>query len=315
MEHSTRRHVKQEQEQEGTIEVRVGGRSVNITGIAPDTTLGTLRDLIYEQVGIGPARQRLVLHHGNKEHSMVLRDDHCSLEGYGMTRIRGQVLHLKDLGPQVSYRTVFLLEYAGPLLLHQLLALLYGIDRMSSRQLAPFTLVNLHYVKRLYESLFVHRFSHAVMPLRGCVRNCAYYWLVGGWWLARTIYNDAFTTATTMHNGTLSTQDWVLIGVWTVAQVGNLAAHYRLRWLRPPGSRIRAIPHGFPFYLVSCPNYTFEVISWIAFATLVRLPSAYLFATMGAIQMWLWARKKHAAYLEDFADYPKNRTPMIPFLC
>jgi very-long-chain enoyl-CoA reductase len=35
----------------------------------------------------------------------------------------------------------------------------------------------LHYAKRLLETLFVHRFSHATMPIFSLFKNCAYYWL------------------------------------------------------------------------------------------------------------------------------------------
>lgn len=37
-----------------------------------------------------------------------------------------------------------------------------------------------------------------------------------------------------------------------------------LRNLRPPGTRVRAIPYGYGFDLVSCPNYFFEFIAWTA---------------------------------------------------
>lgn len=36
---------------------------------------------------------------------------------------------------------------------------------------------SIHYVKRLLETIFVHRFSHATMPLRNLFKNCSYYWL------------------------------------------------------------------------------------------------------------------------------------------
>lgn len=35
---------------------------------------------------------------------------------------------------------------------------------------------SIHYAKRLLETVFVHRFSHATMPLLNLFKNCSYYW-------------------------------------------------------------------------------------------------------------------------------------------
>jgi very-long-chain enoyl-CoA reductase len=52
------------------------------------------------------------------------------------------------------------------------------------------------------------------------------------------------------------------------ATVSNAITHLNLRSLRPAGSKTRAIPRGYGFDIVSCPNYLFEAIAWTSFTTL-----------------------------------------------
>ena len=50
---------------------------------------------------------------------------------------------------------------------------------------------------------------------------------------------------------------------WTqFAEISNLHTHLTLRNLRPANTRKRAIPYGYGFSLVSCPNYFFEAVAW-----------------------------------------------------
>lgn len=99
-------------------------------------------------------------------------------------------LYFRDLGAQISWVTVFLTEYTGPLFIYLLfyfrVPFIYGhkYDFTSSRH----TVVHLacichsfHYIKRLLETLFVHRFSHGTMPLRNIFKNCTYYWGFAAW--------------------------------------------------------------------------------------------------------------------------------------
>ena len=89
---------------------------------------------------------------------------------------------------------------------------------------------------------------------------------------------------------TSPSQTQVLIGaaIFFICELGNLSIHLALRNLRPAGTTVRRIPQatGNPFTalfnLVSCPNYTYEVGSWIGFTIMTQcLPGNifYLFVS------------------------------------
>ncbi len=106
-----------------------------------------------------------------------------------------------------------------------------------------------------------------------------------------------------------------------ISEIGNFSIHYLLRNLRPAGSTERRIPYPNKtnpftnlFYLVSCPNYTYEIGSWLGFSLMTQTLSALLFTIAGAVQMTIWAKQKHRAYKKEFTDkYPKQRKAIIPF--
>ncbi|XP_033055273.1 very-long-chain enoyl-CoA reductase isoform X3 [Trachypithecus francoisi] len=176
-------------------------------------------------------------------------------------------LYFRDLGAQISWVTVFLTEYAGPLFIYLLfyfrVPFIYGhkYDFTSSRH----TVVHLacichsfHYVKRLLETLFVHRFSHGTMPLRNIFKNCTYYWGFAAW-MAYYINHPLYTPPTYG-----AQQVKLALAIFVICQLGNFSIHMALRDLRPAGSKTRKIPYPtknpftWLFLLVSCPNYTYE---------------------------------------------------------
>lgn len=81
------------------------------------------------------------------------------------------------------------------------------------------------------------------------------------------------------------------------------------------GSDKREAPGGFLFSLVSCPNYTAEVLSWVAFSIMTQISMSYGFTLVGLLQMSAWALDKHRGYLKSDPTYKaRGRKAIIPFL-
>ena len=79
-------------------------------------------------------------------------------------------LYFKDLGWQIGYRTVFYIEYAGPIMITLLLLFfresLYGKKSpLKLNQVLGVFMVLVHFIKRELETALVHRFSNETMPI------------------------------------------------------------------------------------------------------------------------------------------------------
>jgi len=238
-------------------------------------------------------------------------------------KVEGDELHVKDLGPQVSWKTVFLVEYGGPLLIHPLFyhlpRLWYGQDvQHSMLQKYVYVLVLLHFAKRELETIFVHRFSNASMPFINIFKNSIYYHLFSGLLLAYDVYRPAFSATSSHIVGTIRSSEQFLCictSVWVFAELSNLHTHLTLRSLRPANSRTRAVPFGYGFTFVSCPNYFFEIIEWATIAVMTGSIIAWVFTALGAGIMSIWALKKHRNYKKEFGNaYPRGRKAIIPFI-
>ncbi|EJW77552.1 hypothetical protein WUBG_11540, partial [Wuchereria bancrofti] len=217
---------------------------------------------------------------------------------------------------------VFLLEYIGPLVIYPIFYLrpseIYGPDasRYPMSYGVKFALVcwTFHYAKRLLETLFVHRFSNATMPLRNIFKNCGYYWVFAAfvsYFINHPLYTLPYFGFVQVATG--------LIG-FIICEFGNLSVHLLLRNLRPLGTKVRKIPMPdinpmtLMFHFVSCPNYTYEVGSWLWFSYMTQSLPALIFTFAGFLQMAIWAKDKHRNYRREFPNYPKHRRAMIPFV-
>lgn len=239
-----------------------------------------------------------------------LDDDSKSLKDYGV--IDGDKLVFKDLGPQIGYRTVFLIEYAGPLVFVLLYALrpsfIYGSDAatIAYDEVAKLGIIcwSIHFLKRELETIFVHKFSRPTMPLSNLFKNSIYYWTFGAV-IGYPLCHPGYKAPPFL-------QVQVGLGIFMLSEIGNLICHLMLSNLRPAeGSLARPIPTGFLFDFVSCPNYTFEVMSWVGYSIMTQIPFSYVFTLVGFLQMTDWALKKHRGYVKTYDGYKALRRKAI----
>ncbi|SCZ87477.1 BZ3500_MvSof-1268-A1-R1_Chr2-2g04943 [Microbotryum saponariae] len=358
-----------------TIQTR-GGRpskrfplTVSLSSKQP--TVGELKRQIEKQTKLGFHRQRIT----TLDKKLPLDDEDKKVVDFGVND--GDKLEIKDLGPQMCgfairkmflYNLVggraslgasalgfssvigvlgFMSEYAGPLVIHPIFyfgsKLIYRQDFVHSRmQKIALALVVAHYAKRELETIFVHRFSSATMPLFNLFKklvpfafppipllraqaltpkeraffSCGHYWGLSGLLLAPPLYGP-WNGAQALKGTIRDTDKWIYawVALWAFGELSNLSTHITLRNLRPAGTKTRAIPRGYGFGLVSCPNYFFETIAWVAFTGLTLDYAAAFFSVVAVVQMYVWAVKKHRRYRKEFGkDYPRGRKAMFPFL-
>lgn len=284
--------------------------------IAPNASTQDLHNALAEASGYSVHRLRITK---GSDRSLVPNSKNTTIQDTGLND--KSLVHVKDLGPQIGWRTVFIIEYFGPLVIPALFLfplrplLYYNFDKPlpdpSTLQLVVCSLLTLHFLKREYETIFVHRFSNATMPARNIFKNSAHYWALAGFNIAYWVFRPDANAATGDLNPLVLYSG---LAVFVFGELANLNAHLILRDLRRPGTTDRGIPSGFGFGLVTCPNYMFEVVSWLGIWLVSRFSwSVLVFTVVGSAQMMSWAAKKERRYRKEFGDkYKRKRFVMLP---
>lgn len=285
-------------------------------------TVADLQEAIHKRTKkYYPSRQRLTLPvtPGSKEKPTVLQYKK-SLNEYADGNEDQLTVVFKDLGPQVSYPILFFFEYLGPLLIYPVFYFFpvyqyFGFK--GERVIQPVQTYALyywcfHYFKRIMETFFVHRFSHATSPLSNVFRNCAYYWTFGAY-IAYYVNHPLYTPVSDL-------QMKIGFGFGLLCQVSNLYCHILLRNLRGTGSGGYQIPRGFLFNIVTCANYTTEIYQWLGFNIATQTVAGYVFLIVAAFIMTNWALAKHRRLKRLFdgkegkPKYPRRWVILPPFL-
>ena len=164
-----------------------------------------------------------------------------------------------------------------------------------------------HFLKRVLEVLFVHRYSGS-MPLGSALFISSYYLFnaVAMIYVQRLSRGLPEPAVDLLCPGVL---------VFAVGAAGNFYHHLLLSRLRAGGSdKEYKIPRGGLFELVACPHYLFEIVAFSGFAmisqTLYALAVAvgslaYLAGRSSATRKW---------YASKFEEFPARVKALVPYV-
>ena len=184
-------------------------------------------------------------------------------------------------------------------------------------------LYGVHFFRRTFEVFFVHKYARS-QTILDAVGAQVYYWGFA-FWIGWSIRPDAG------YENTLLPLFVIGVVIFCIGEIGNCAAHIQLRRLRSArlqeesgdagtGMRGHIIPRGFLFTYVSCPHYTFELLTWLGFVLATWVISSILFFLATFITLMVYSRKNHQRYKTDFDGrqgrdlYPTERKALIPFI-
>ncbi|SZF03623.1 unnamed protein product [Blumeria hordei] len=275
--------------------------------VADDATVLQVKEQLSRLTRLSPDRLGIF----DPEKKKILRDR------------KAFILHQDEIATEreilLSWTTVFIIEYLGPILLHFLVPFvlrpyIYGnreIPPLSASQYLSCTMIVLHFLKREIETIFVHKFSLSTMPLRNIFKNSAHYWIGSGVVLAYYVYHPA--SYTQLESETINYVNMVGVALYIFGEISNAHAHLTLSRLRSKGGTERGVPRGYGFEWVTCPNYLFEIIAWIGINLVTKSISTIIFIVIAWAQMHLWAKKKEKALRAEFPDtYKKKRNVIFP---
>ncbi|KAF8852893.1 steroid alpha reductase-like protein [Acephala macrosclerotiorum] len=281
--------------------------------VTDKTTVQDVKNQLAKQAGgIDPERLGLF----DPEKKKILKDRRAFVSQH-QDVMGGKEILVKDLGPQISWKTVFIIEYLGPILIHLITPLLLrpyiysSAPPLSTSQYLTMAMIVLHFAKREYETMYVHRFSLSTMPAFNIFKNSAHYWVLSGFNIAYWVY--APNSYSTLEGPTINYINAVGLVLYVFGEVSNLITHKTLSNLRSPGGTERGIPQGYGFGLVTCPNYLFEIIAWIGVTLVSKSFSTVIFDVVAWAQMHAWAIKKEKALRSEFPDkYKKKKYVLLP---
>ena len=175
-----------------------------------------------------------------------------------------------------------------------------NLGKMNTYYFTVSLLVLGHFAKRLYESKYVHIFSNDTAPLIPSFKNFIAYWIIVGVSIPLEIFSWRNSYFEKINFPTFI--KGILVILFVLFEAGNYYCHMYLRNLRLNArgevSKERKVPKGLFFDTVVCPNYSFEILSWLVFVIISESFFSLLFIALGSFIMHKWGLQKKRKLLD-----------------
>lgn len=221
-------------------------------------------------------------------------------KGIAALPIPSKTAFLLLYGPAALIACAFLANYFGVLPVFNFDAAA-GDDRV----VLVAAMLAIHFVKRVLETLFVHKYSGGSIALQETATISTSYTLQTFF----LIYAQLLSAGMAVPFPQLQ---WLGFALFAIGIAGNAYHHWMLANLRKGGDRKYIVPTGGLFGVFVCPHYIFEIVDFVGIALVSQTFFGWCLAwfvlcylTGRSFSTKQWYRKK----VEGF---PENRSVLIP---
>lgn len=162
-----------------------------------------------------------------------------------------------------------------------------------------------HFAKRVFETLFIHKYSgNTDAPVASFI---GLFYVFTCWIILHFQYLVVPTSFSD-----LSIKFGLIL--FSLGELGNFYHHFLLASLRGNGTTAYKIPTGGLFSLVATPHYFFELIAWFGIALVAQQGNALL--VVCSMTSYLAGRSVATKRwnMEKLPGYDKNKKNIIPFV-
>ena len=201
----------------------------------------------------------------------------------------------------IPTRAGMTLTYGTPLVALVVSAWPY-LSSPNAHQVFVLACLSAHFIKRLLESWFMHKYSGSVNPFAAIAVACFY---------SLTTFFPGY-----INREPLSDIDSLALVGFVVFLIGeslNFVHHKILADLRTTSMEY-VIPRGSLFNLVVCPHYLFEIVAWFGLCLIFQHVSLFLLFLAMVVYLIVRSLLTLKWYRERFSNFPSNRRAILPFI-